>query len=64
MPMVCKAGPALIACPALSMGAYLEMAAQVIGRGAIGELDVDGGLHASAHGHQRWREADAHGGPS
>ena len=48
---------------ALSIGAYLEVAAQIIHRRAAGQLDVDGGLHASAHGHQCRREADAHGGP-
>lgn len=61
--MICKIGLHLVACIALSVGANLEVAAQVISRGTIGELDVDGRLHASAHGHQRRREADAHGGP-
>mmetsp|Transcript_31527 Transcript_31527/g.102723 ORF Transcript_31527/g.102723 Transcript_31527/m.102723 type:complete len:366 (-) Transcript_31527:55-1152(-) len=40
--------------------ALLELFAEGRGGGAPGELDVDGGLHPARHGHEVWREGDAH----
>lgn len=37
---------------------HLQVAAQVVWGGAFGQLHVAGRLHASRHGHERWREAD------
>jgi len=37
---------------------------EVVSRDAAGHLDVDGGLHPSAHGHEVGCEADLHVRPS
>ena len=39
-------------------GRHLEVGSEVISRHSTGQLDIDGGLHSSAHGHEVGREAD------
>lgn len=44
----------------LGQQTYLQLFPQLLYIHTLGHFDIAGGLHASAHGHEVWREADEH----